>query len=347
MKVDRQTAGVIAKSGSAVDQDEAGFALLVVIWFSGLLALLALSFASSARVHVKLAANAVANADAELLADGGIQIGFLHLIASHGKREHPEALSRSCRFSTGDALFLAVTDEAGKIDINFASSELLAALLEGIGRSQQEATRLANAVVNYRDHQPAFTKSSNEKPLGHEAAAWGGPFISVRHVRGVPGMNREIFDAVLPYITVHSGQEGIDRAAASPALVALLTRSRSAGTDDVRIDPHAALSSVDRGQLSPSFTIVSTRQAFLVRAAVATKAGAHFVREAVVSIVPKQSRSSPMMVASDPGFGTIARARRNTPTPPSMMAKVLDWRAPLIEPRERSVLSDFAMLPEC
>ncbi|MCD6016859.1 MAG: hypothetical protein K0R88_2943, partial [Solirubrobacterales bacterium] len=57
-----------------------GIALISVLWITGLLAVIAASFASSTRTEARLARNLVANAKAEAIADGGVHRAVLGLL---------------------------------------------------------------------------------------------------------------------------------------------------------------------------------------------------------------------------------------------------------------------------
>jgi Tfp pilus assembly protein PilX len=54
-----------------------GIALISVLWITGLLAVMAASFASSTRTETRLARNQEENAKAEALADAGKSVGQL------------------------------------------------------------------------------------------------------------------------------------------------------------------------------------------------------------------------------------------------------------------------------
>ena len=74
-----------------------GIALISVLWITGLLAVIAASFASSTRTEARLARNLVANAKAEALASGRPVVALESTIISHGL-PRPDNLAAARRF---------------------------------------------------------------------------------------------------------------------------------------------------------------------------------------------------------------------------------------------------------
>ena len=78
-----------------------GFILIVVISAIGTLALVAASFAQITSSHVRAAASAVQSAGAEALADAGVQLAILDLVAARSasaprQRFAPDGTAQSC-----------------------------------------------------------------------------------------------------------------------------------------------------------------------------------------------------------------------------------------------------------
>ena len=94
-----------------------GIALLSVLWVTGLLAVMAASFASSARTEARLAHNQEESAKAEALADAGVHravFGLLDLDRDTAWRAGDAAYV----FSLGDGdVQVWIEDEDGKIDL--------------------------------------------------------------------------------------------------------------------------------------------------------------------------------------------------------------------------------------
>src|SRR5262245_52980352 len=98
-------------------RSQRGFVLLIVLSVLGLLAAVAASFGQMARNHVKLAAVASEGASAEALADAGVHLAILELIAaregqSSDRRFALDATPFPCNMGDGTAVTIAVQDEA-------------------------------------------------------------------------------------------------------------------------------------------------------------------------------------------------------------------------------------------
>ena len=121
-----------------------GIALISVLWITGLLAVMAASFASSARTEARLAHNHEESAKAEALADAGVYravFGLLDLDPETAWRAGDAAYS----FSVGDGdVQVWIEDEDGKIDLNAAALQLIAGLFMAVGLPEEEAQLLAD-----------------------------------------------------------------------------------------------------------------------------------------------------------------------------------------------------------
>lgn len=320
---------------TAATPADGGFALVFVILLCGLLSLLALTFASAARVHVRLSENLLANAAAEAMADSGVQIGLIRLAAAGGDGRATVPPVTVCELPGGERLALTISDEAGRVDLNLASAELLVALFKGSGVQDDNAQRLADAIIDYRDRDDERRSLGAERDdyeaAGANARPKNAPFAVLEEVRGVLGMSNDIFEAVRPFSSVHSGQLGIDPRAAPDALIATLARG---------------VGLPEGSGLPRDFTAVTTSAAFLVRAAVVTVGGAAAVREVVATVAPKRS-TPPLAAGPDPGFGTRARPRRSPGEATGLEAKILEWRSGSLSAKDRDLVAGDRVLAKC
>ena len=270
-----------------------GFALLVVLSALGLLALVAAAFATVARSHIKLAAGAGAVARAEALADAGVHLAVLDLVAARasGPDSHRLALDSTpfvCSPGGGATLAVAVQDEAGKVDINIAGPVPIRALVLGLGVSAGEA--VVDAILDFRDEDDARRPSGAERAeylaAGRLYGPRNGPFLAVEDLASVLGLTQADADRLRPFVTVYSGLGGVDASVAPRALVEALARGleSSGGASVPDLD-----TGLDVGEpsvaLPPQLRAASTRRAFSIRAQARMAGGAIFVREAVVEFV--------------------------------------------------------------
>lgn len=279
----------------AVAARDHGFALVVV-----LLALTAIggafvSFSATLRSHAREAAAAVARAEAESLADAGVNLAILDLLTAREDRRYRRRFALNggpVTCASGEhAIEITVADETGRLDLNAAGEDLLVALFAGAGASPFEARRMAHAVIDYRDKDSTAHAQGAEAEDYRRAGLTHGPrnapFLAPEEIGRVLGMDARILDRIAPHLTVHSGRAGIDPDSASPALLALLLRT----------DREPSQSQAEAGEIRrefrrrmPQHVAVPGRQIFAVRAT-AVGRGAIFVREAVLETGTSRSRT--------------------------------------------------------
>jgi general secretion pathway protein K len=268
-----------------------GFALLVVIGAIGILAYTSAIFVALTRAQIRVASASRESARAEGLADAGINLAALKIIrsrsrASSGKPDLEEWQWR-CR-SGEDQLVVQVQDEAGKIDLNFANERLLRALLAGLQVAPDAVVPLAQAIMDFRDRDDDKRASGAEKAeylvAGRARGPKNAPFAVVQELYQVLGLESEVVDKMLPYVTAHSGKDGIDPEAASRDLIELI---RNGDRDFHRTDLG------DEIDFAPEFTGLpdhfatrSGRTVFTVRTEALMANGVRFAREAIVDVSP-------------------------------------------------------------
>ena len=270
-----------------------GIALISVLWVTGLLAVMAASFASSARTEARLAHNQEESAKAEALADAGVHravFGLLDLDRETAWRAGGAGYS----FSLGEGdVRVWIEDEDGKIDLNAAPLELLTGLFMALGLPEEEAQSLADRIGDFRDDD------SEPEPLGAEDDAYfdaglaegaaDRPFVTESELMRVLGMTQSLYEQVRPYVTIHSGAEGVDPARASrPVLQALpgMTPSllEALLTAGEEIDPFSLIEDQPLAADLEQYFVPSRELVFTIRALGRTSGGGRFMRQAVIEL---------------------------------------------------------------
>lgn len=237
--------------GSARDR---GFALLLVLWTTVLLSLLVTQMVSAGRTEAQLAANLRGAAVAEAAADGAVHQAVFRLL-----QDRP-AVPPELRLP-GATVALSVQDEAGKVNPNTATPELLTALLRAVGADTRTAAAAAAAIVSWRF--PGGDKAAPYRAAGRDYAPPGAPFRRLDELGLVLGMTPALLGQVLPYLSLYAEAEP-DAAAAGPVVLQAM-RAAAGG----QVTPRARAAPNAPGAV----TIV---------AAAATATGARFTRRAVV-----------------------------------------------------------------
>lgn len=279
---------------SRTKTEQNGFALLVVVWALALLAGIAVTFTGVVNTHIRLTQNAIDSAQAEALANGGVRLAALILSSQSTVRENTSTpvdaneKAQKCKFGEDGSLILIIGDEAGKVDLNTASTGLLNSLLEGIVADSQKAASLAAAITDFRDTNDLVSLNGAEARAYEQAGLLFGPknaqFDSVQELEQVIGMSDTTYLKLLPFVTVHSKRNGIDPSVASSDLLQILSSASH------RLNMNKTASLTKEG-LMPSnvnipvqYVIRSSRRHFQIIAAVETHSGGRFVREAVVEL---------------------------------------------------------------
>jgi general secretion pathway protein K len=117
--------------------------------------------------------------------------------------------------------------EAARIDLNFASKELLVGLFTSLGTAPSFAEEYANRIVGWRTaHQSETITLDPEAALYRAAGRPYGPrraaFPHVGELWLVLGLPPPLIERAMPYLTVFSGQPTINILDAAPQVVAAL-----------------------------------------------------------------------------------------------------------------------------
>ena len=130
---------------AAATASERGFVIIAVLWILAALAALATIFS----VYLSNSAWALAVNDsglkAEALVSASLELTTYQLLLA-GDKARPARGSFRFRLDNADVL-VSFTSEAARIDLNFASKEMLANLFAVLGADQQAAKEYADRTV--------------------------------------------------------------------------------------------------------------------------------------------------------------------------------------------------------
>lgn len=231
-----------------------GFALLLVLWTMVLLSLLVTQMVSAGRTEAQLTSNLRGAAVAEAAADGAVHQAMFRLL-----QDRP-ALPPELRLP-GAVVALVIENEAGKVNPNSATPELLAALLRAVGADTRTATAIAAAIVSWRF--PGGDKAAPYRAAGREYGPPGAPFRRLDEIGLVLGITPALLGRVLPHLSLYSEAEP-NAAAAGPVVL-------------------QAMRAVAGGQVTPaSRGAADAPRAVTILATAATDTGARFTRRAVI-----------------------------------------------------------------
>ena len=208
---------------------QCGMALVLVLWLVVLLSVIATGHSRNAHIETRLAARQVDTSASRHVAEGIIQLAILDLllpdreerIDTSGRTWPVQALGRNATISIRRA--------SGYIDVNTADDAVLHALFVAGGASDAQAQQLAHAVMDWRDSDDLLhmhgAEDDDYRSAGLPWTARDASFERIEELQYVFGMTGNVYRAVLPYVTVHSGQSGLDIEAAPEFLINALSGS--------------------------------------------------------------------------------------------------------------------------
>ena len=208
---------------AAATASERGFVIIAVLWILAALAALATIFS----VYLSNSAQALAVNDsglkAETLVSASLELTTYQLLLA-GDKARPALGSFRFRLDNADVL-VSYTSEAARIDLNFASKEMLANLFAVLGADQQAAKEYADRTVGWRT-RPKADRANDEEALYGAAGLGYSPrqslFTHVNELSLVLGLPPILVDRALPFVTVFNGSSNVDVLIAVPEVIAAL-----------------------------------------------------------------------------------------------------------------------------
>lgn len=207
-------AAAIETSGILMSQR--GVALLLVLWVLALLSVIAAEFCRTMRTEAAIAFNQKQLTEAYYTALGGFHLGVyqvIHKIVLYtppkqdpkDKDEDSEEPARPWRFNTtlpevavgqGTAR-LRIDNEAGRVNLNFASRSMLRVALDGFGLSDEDRDIIADSIQDWRDeddfHRLNGAENDYYQSLPQPYDCKNADFDTVEELLLVRGMTPEIF----------------------------------------------------------------------------------------------------------------------------------------------------------
>jgi general secretion pathway protein K len=198
-----------------------GVALVLVVWVAVILSVIAASFIMERRTEAMIVLNSISLARTQSAADAGV-----NRAVSEAYRNDPNATDAWKRDGMphdftfeGMAVRVEMRDESAKIDVNTASDALLRGLLLSIGLQDDEASRILDAILDWRDADSLRRPNGPEEPeyraAGLQYKPGNAPFQALEELQLVLGMRPEIYRRLAPLVTVYSRLPGVNPQVAS------------------------------------------------------------------------------------------------------------------------------------
>ena len=193
---------------------EEGMALIVVLWLVVLLSVMAAGHSRNVHADTMLAARQVGLAKARALAEAGAHRAIIDLLGLHDGSPLPVNGTVSGVDVFGQGVNIAIRDATGLVDLNTAGAELLNELLAVAGTEQFLRREIVDAILDWRDGDDLrHLHGAEDDDYIADDVGWtvrDGPFTAVEELKYVKGVNQDLFDRLVPLVTVHSGRPGVN-----------------------------------------------------------------------------------------------------------------------------------------
>ena len=278
---------------------ERGVALVLVIWVAVLLTVIASAFIVERRTETMVIGNSVSIARAEALADAGVQRAVFEIYRNDSS---PDAWKRDgSRYTMemdGVPVSVEIRDESAKIDINTAQDQLIRGLLVVSGLPDDEANRVLDAILDWRDpddlKRPNGAEEPDYKAAGLQYKPANAPFQAIEELQLVLGMRPEVYRRIAPFITVFSRSPGVNAQLAPREVLLAIPGATLELVDDYIARREAARAAAAPlpafPQLATPSGFTSVISGFTMVATIRSEArlddGTTFAREAVAILRP-------------------------------------------------------------
>lgn len=309
-------------------KSQRGVALVIVVWASVLIAVIASSFIVERRTEQLIVRNSAQIARAEAAADAAVMVAVLQLYRGDPSPDRwiKDGTPHDWTFD-GIPVRVVIRDESAKIDINTANDALLRGLFISAGASEEEAAHLVDAVLDWRDAD-SLKRANGAEEEDYRAAGLAykpanEPFQAIEELQLVLGMRPDLYRRIAPSITVFSRQPGINVHLASRDVLLALP-----GVTAEQVDQYIANREANRaaGQPLPPFPMagaLATGASMIatIYAEARLDDGLTFGREAAALLRPSPRRPVGFIAwrestaAANPLAG-IAPADASTPSTP-------------------------------
>ena len=232
---------------------------------------MAAGYSASMRTETMLTANQLQVAQSRALAEAGIWLAIKNMVRPLTDQQMvADGTPQEIEFADGK-ITLSIQDEAGRVDLNSASNELLLALLQYAGLENAAAVRVLDAILDWRDQDDQVREQGAEKfqykRAGVDYGPKNGPFNSIEELRLVMGMTEDVFVRMRPFLTLHSNQAGINPGVASRETLMAVSGGDTSGVDgflSYRIDNQQTGGAELLSGLDVRFLNSSRDQAYLI-----------------------------------------------------------------------------------
>lgn len=193
------------------------------------------SLVALGRSETMAAASAAERLKAQAVAEAGVALAVFLFAEATDPQQWMAQFPLRMVFE-GVSVELLVEAEAGKVDLNTTSDEVLIRLLMAVGMDYSGAQTLADAIGDWRDSDDLRRLHGAEQKeylaAGRSTRPKNAPFERIDELRSVIGITPEIFERVRSALTVYSRRMEPDPRYASRKLLEALAVAAEAPDGD-------------------------------------------------------------------------------------------------------------------
>lgn len=184
---------------------EDGMALLIAVWAIILISAFVAGMVVMSGTDAAITANQIESARVRYLANAGIQRGIAALTDPVAREKLTLGQAFSVQLDDDSSIAVEVRDSCGAIDLNWAPHILLRAYGETMGMKPVAAQSFADAIIARQQ----TVLSKNADPL------IAGPWQSLDQLADIPGIDKQMLDALRAGLTINCRETGADPCCAS------------------------------------------------------------------------------------------------------------------------------------
>jgi general secretion pathway protein K len=199
---------------------ERGFVVVVVLWIIAMIGALLLIYVNYVVNTGNLVATVTQRVQTDALMRAAVELTAYQLgqLKDEDRPTHGIVETRVGRTQ----LHIAFRSEGARIDLNLASKELLAGLMQGLGASTDDASTYADRIIAWRT--PAKPGSDDEENSYYLSSGLSytprhAPFPATDELWLVQGIPPALIERMIPFLTVFSNQASVNVADAAPEVL--------------------------------------------------------------------------------------------------------------------------------
>ncbi len=213
-----------------------GVALIAVLWVVAFLATIASTVAHQSRTSLQMTKNRIEQLKLEQAAESAILISIARKINSPSQ----QIIQTENNEFNGVAVEVSAFDESGKVDLNTVPAEVLRSLMTEIGLDDENSFRVTNAILDWRD-EDSLVRASGAEDQDYMAAGYAygskdADFERIEELQLVYGMTAKLYGALLPHVTVHTYDYGVNLSVASELVRRAVENSSAFATNNLHAD---------------------------------------------------------------------------------------------------------------